>query len=82
MVCSLTSFLLVLTLQAFTTCYERNQYLSEAFSMLTVLEIQIIDQSTRDLLYILALADIVAELTWLQALLNELGIRSSSTPIL
>ncbi|GJT90488.1 gag/pol polyprotein [Tanacetum coccineum] len=29
-----------------------------------------------------ALADIVAELTWLQALLNELGIRSSSTPIL
>nr|GEV47854.1 hypothetical protein [Tanacetum cinerariifolium] len=29
-----------------------------------------------------ALADIVAKLTWLQALLNELGIRSSSTPIL
>ncbi|GKA07055.1 putative RNA-directed DNA polymerase [Tanacetum coccineum] len=29
-----------------------------------------------------ALADIVAEITWLQALLNELGIRSSSTPIL
>ncbi|GJR16365.1 putative reverse transcriptase domain-containing protein [Tanacetum coccineum] len=29
-----------------------------------------------------ALADIVAELTWLQALLHELGIRSSSTPIL
>nr|GEW89587.1 hypothetical protein [Tanacetum cinerariifolium] len=29
-----------------------------------------------------ALADIVAELTWLQALLNKLGIRSSSTPIL
>nr|GEV13657.1 hypothetical protein [Tanacetum cinerariifolium] len=29
-----------------------------------------------------ALADSVAELTWLQALLNELGIRSSSTPIL
>ncbi|GJZ49845.1 putative RNA-directed DNA polymerase [Tanacetum coccineum] len=29
-----------------------------------------------------ALADIVVELTWLQALLNELGIRSSSTPIL
>ncbi|GJR45677.1 putative RNA-directed DNA polymerase [Tanacetum coccineum] len=29
-----------------------------------------------------ALADIVDELTWLQALLNELGIRSSSTPIL
>ncbi|GJW04091.1 putative RNA-directed DNA polymerase [Tanacetum coccineum] len=29
-----------------------------------------------------ALADTVAELTWLQALLNELGIRSSSTPIL
>nr|GEW37345.1 hypothetical protein [Tanacetum cinerariifolium] len=28
-----------------------------------------------------ALADTVAELTWLQALLNELGIRSSSTPI-
>ncbi|GKE96377.1 gag/pol polyprotein, partial [Tanacetum coccineum] len=29
-----------------------------------------------------ALADTIAELTWLQALLNELGIRSSSTPIL
>nr|GEV27106.1 retrovirus-related Pol polyprotein from transposon TNT 1-94 [Tanacetum cinerariifolium] len=29
-----------------------------------------------------ALADTVAELTWLQALLNELGIHSSSTPIL
>ncbi|GKB48074.1 uncharacterized mitochondrial protein-like protein [Tanacetum coccineum] len=29
-----------------------------------------------------ALADTVAELTWLQALLNELGIRSSSTPII
>nr|GEU72365.1 Gag/Pol polyprotein [Tanacetum cinerariifolium] len=29
-----------------------------------------------------ALADTVAGLTWLQALLNELGIRSSSTPIL
>ncbi|GKE05552.1 gag/pol polyprotein [Tanacetum coccineum] len=29
-----------------------------------------------------ALVDTVAELTWLQALLNELGIRSSSTPIL
>ncbi|GJU60549.1 putative RNA-directed DNA polymerase [Tanacetum coccineum] len=29
-----------------------------------------------------ALADTVVELTWLQALLNELGIRSSSTPIL
>ncbi|GJZ29624.1 gag/pol polyprotein [Tanacetum coccineum] len=29
-----------------------------------------------------ALADTVAELTWLQALLNELGIRSSSNPIL
>ncbi|GKE38117.1 gag/pol polyprotein [Tanacetum coccineum] len=28
------------------------------------------------------LADTVAKLTWLQALLNELGIRSSSTPIL
>nr|GEU34299.1 Gag/Pol polyprotein [Tanacetum cinerariifolium] len=28
------------------------------------------------------LADIVVELTWLQALLNELGICSSSTPIL
>ncbi|GKE21184.1 ribonuclease H-like domain-containing protein [Tanacetum coccineum] len=29
-----------------------------------------------------ALVDTVAELTWLQALLNELGIHSSSTPIL
>ncbi|GKD55801.1 integrase, partial [Tanacetum coccineum] len=29
-----------------------------------------------------ALADTVAKLTWLQALLNELGIRSSLTPIL
>ncbi|GJR67015.1 putative RNA-directed DNA polymerase [Tanacetum coccineum] len=29
-----------------------------------------------------ALADTVTELTWLQALLNKLGIRSSSTPIL
>ncbi|GKE38987.1 gag/pol polyprotein, partial [Tanacetum coccineum] len=29
-----------------------------------------------------ALANTVAELTWLQALLNKLGIRSSSTPIL
>nr|GEZ07520.1 transposase, mutator type [Tanacetum cinerariifolium]GEZ08801.1 transposase, mutator type [Tanacetum cinerariifolium] len=29
-----------------------------------------------------ALADAVIELTWLQALLHELGIRSSSTPIL
>ncbi|GKD31683.1 gag/pol polyprotein [Tanacetum coccineum] len=29
-----------------------------------------------------ALADTVVELTWLQALFHELGIRSSSTPIL
>ncbi|GKA91949.1 gag/pol polyprotein, partial [Tanacetum coccineum] len=29
-----------------------------------------------------ALADTVAKLTWLQSLLNELGIRSSLTPIL
>ncbi|GKC35806.1 gag/pol polyprotein, partial [Tanacetum coccineum] len=29
-----------------------------------------------------ALADTVIELTWLQALFDELGIRSSSTPIL
>ncbi|GJY66344.1 hypothetical protein Tco_0468582 [Tanacetum coccineum] len=29
-----------------------------------------------------ALADTVAELTWLQALLNELGVSSSSTPII
>ncbi|GJR29617.1 integrase [Tanacetum coccineum] len=29
-----------------------------------------------------ALSDTIAELTWLQALLNELGIRSSLTPIL
>nr|GEY09675.1 hypothetical protein [Tanacetum cinerariifolium] len=29
-----------------------------------------------------ALADTIAELTWLQAFLNELGIHSSSTPIL
>ncbi|GJW89836.1 integrase [Tanacetum coccineum] len=66
--------------------------------MLTGLEIQMIDGPRGDLLYILvqtlylrplvnnvrfqALADTVAELTWLQALLNELGIRSSSTPIL
>ncbi|GJU05573.1 integrase [Tanacetum coccineum] len=38
------------------------------------MEIQIIDGPRGDLLYIL--------LIWLQALLNELGIRSSSTPIL
>ncbi|GJS01087.1 gag/pol polyprotein [Tanacetum coccineum] len=29
-----------------------------------------------------ALADTVSKLTWLQALLNELGIHSSSTPVL
>ncbi|GJX35300.1 gag/pol polyprotein [Tanacetum coccineum] len=29
-----------------------------------------------------AVVDTIAELTWLQALLNEIGIRSSSTPIL
>ncbi|GKC46050.1 tryptophan aminotransferase-related protein 3-like protein [Tanacetum coccineum] len=45
--------------------------------MLTGLEIQMIDEVEYK-----ALADTVAELTWLQALLNELGIRSSSTPIL
>ncbi|GJW92028.1 retrovirus-related pol polyprotein from transposon TNT 1-94 [Tanacetum coccineum] len=65
--------------------------------MLTGLEIQMIDgprfitwtaykqrtvsRSSTEAEY-KALADTVAELTWLQALLNELGIRSSSTPIL
>ncbi|GJT14188.1 putative RNA-directed DNA polymerase [Tanacetum coccineum] len=48
----------------------------EAFSDDAGLEIQMIDAEYK------ALADTVAELTWLQALLNELGIRSSSTPIL
>ncbi|GJT11937.1 putative reverse transcriptase domain-containing protein [Tanacetum coccineum] len=39
-------------------------------------------RSTRGFSIYLALADTVVELTWLQALLYELGIRSSSTPIL
>ncbi|GKA99532.1 integrase [Tanacetum coccineum] len=45
--------------------------------MLIGLEIQIIDEVEYK-----ALADTVSKLTWLQALLNELVIRSSSTPIL
>nr|GEY76081.1 hypothetical protein [Tanacetum cinerariifolium] len=49
----------------------------EAFSDADWLEIQMIDEAEyKDL------ADIVVELTWLQALLNELGIYSSSTPII
>ncbi|GJQ96031.1 integrase, partial [Tanacetum coccineum] len=45
--------------------------------MLTGLEIQMIDEAEYK-----ALADTIAEFTWLQALLHELGIRSTSTPIL
>nr|GEW19919.1 hypothetical protein CTI12_AA517590 [Tanacetum cinerariifolium] len=48
--------------------------------MLTGLEIQMID-GPREAEY-KALANIVAELTWLRALLNELGISLSLTPIL
>ncbi|GJU75847.1 integrase [Tanacetum coccineum] len=48
--------------------------------MLTGLEIQMID-GPQEAEY-KALVDTVAELTWLQALLNELGIHSSSTRIL
>ncbi|GJT59750.1 putative RNA-directed DNA polymerase [Tanacetum coccineum] len=40
-----------------------------------------VSRSSREVEY-KALADTVAELTWLQALLHELGICSSSTPIL
>ncbi|GJW94051.1 gag/pol polyprotein [Tanacetum coccineum] len=49
----------------------------KTLEMLNGLEIQMIDEAEYK-----ALVDVVAELTWLQALLNELGIRSSSTPIL
>nr|GEV50028.1 integrase, catalytic core [Tanacetum cinerariifolium] len=45
--------------------------------MLTGVEIQMIDEAKYK-----ALADTIVELTWLQALLNELVIHSSSTPIL
>ncbi|GJT29738.1 retrovirus-related pol polyprotein from transposon TNT 1-94 [Tanacetum coccineum] len=45
--------------------------------MLTGLEIKMIDEAEYK-----AFADTLAELTWLHALLNELEIRSSSTPIL
>ncbi|GKA73729.1 gag/pol polyprotein [Tanacetum coccineum] len=48
----------------------------EAFSD-AGLEIQMVDEAEYN-----ALANTIAELTWLQALLNELGIRSSSNPIL
>ncbi|GJS55661.1 ribonuclease H-like domain-containing protein [Tanacetum coccineum] len=69
------------TLQAFTdVLWKGNPDTSfEAFSDDDWgLEIQMIDEAAE----YKALADTVAELTWLQSLLNELGIRSSSTPIL
>nr|GEW35027.1 hypothetical protein [Tanacetum cinerariifolium] len=67
------------TLQAFTNVlWKGNSDTSlKAFSNADWLEIQMIDEAEyKDL------ADTVVELTWLQALLNELGICSSSTPIL
>nr|GEU76756.1 hypothetical protein [Tanacetum cinerariifolium] len=68
------------TLQAFTNVlWKGNSDTSlEAFSDADDwLEIQMIDEAEyKDL------ADTVVELTWLQALFNELGICSSSTPIL
>nr|GEX68822.1 hypothetical protein [Tanacetum cinerariifolium] len=66
------------TLQAFTNVLWKGNFDTslEAFSDADWLEIQMIDAEYKDL------ADIVVELTWLQALLNELGICSSSTPIL
>ncbi|GKG37164.1 hypothetical protein Tco_0447337, partial [Tanacetum coccineum] len=71
------------TLQAFTdVLWKGNPDTSlEAFSGL---EIQMIDGPREDLLEAeyKAFADTIAELTWLQALLHELGIRSSLTPIL
>nr|GEY44558.1 hypothetical protein [Tanacetum cinerariifolium] len=72
------------TLQAFTdVLWKGNPDTSlEAFSDADWAGDSDDQRSMGDLLYILALADPVAELTWLQALLDELGIRSSSTPIL
>nr|GEU34297.1 hypothetical protein [Tanacetum cinerariifolium] len=66
------------TLQAFTNVtWKGNSDTSlKAFSDADWLEIQMIDAEYKDL------ADIVVELTWLQALFNELGVCSSSTPIL
>ncbi|GKC17449.1 nucleotide-binding alpha-beta plait domain-containing protein [Tanacetum coccineum] len=95
MVCSYV-VLLVLPFKLLLTCYGKviPILILKLSQMLTGLEIQMIDGPRGDLLYILGqtlyigplvnnvLTDIIAELTWLQALLNELGIRLSSTPIL
>nr|GEY84358.1 hypothetical protein [Tanacetum cinerariifolium] len=67
------------TLQAFTNVLWKGNFDTslEAFSNADWLEIQMIDEAEyKDL------ADIVVELTWLQDLLNELGICSSLTSIL
>ncbi|GJY98127.1 putative RNA-directed DNA polymerase [Tanacetum coccineum] len=56
-------------------------YLGSNFISWTARKQRTISRSSTEAEY-KALADTVAELTWLQALLHELGIRSSSTPIL
>nr|GEX31500.1 Gag/Pol polyprotein [Tanacetum cinerariifolium] len=56
-------------------------YLGSNFISWTVRKQRTVSRSSTEVKY-KVLADTVAELTWLQALLNELGIRSSSTPIL
>ncbi|GJU47053.1 putative RNA-directed DNA polymerase [Tanacetum coccineum] len=78
------------TLQAFTDvlCKDDLQstggftiYLGSNLISWTACKQRKVSRSSKEAKY-KALADTVAELTWLQALLNELGIRSSSTPIL
>nr|GEV57586.1 integrase, catalytic core [Tanacetum cinerariifolium] len=78
MVCSYL-VLLVLPFKILLACYAKVILivLLKLSQMLTGLEIQMIDKSEYK-----ALIDTVTELTWLQALLNELIICSSSTPIL
>ncbi|GKD96028.1 gag/pol polyprotein, partial [Tanacetum coccineum] len=56
-------------------------YLSSNLISWTARKQRTVSRSSTEVEY-KALADTVAELTWLQALLNELGICSSSTPIL
>ncbi|GJR17971.1 putative RNA-directed DNA polymerase [Tanacetum coccineum] len=67
------------TLQAFTHVVWKGNpdTFLKAFSDADWLEIQMIDEAEYK-----AIADTVAKLTWLQALLHELGIHSSLTPIL
>ncbi|GKE98377.1 gag/pol polyprotein, partial [Tanacetum coccineum] len=56
-------------------------YLGSNLISLTARKQRTVSRSSTEAEY-KALSATVAELTWLQAHLNELGIRSSSTPIL